>query len=517
MTEPPAATEPSAGPGPRVGALGAILRRGAAMSAAALVLVQLISLAQTIVLARLLSPAEVGLFAAGTVLATFLATLAEGALTQALIQRVDSGPGDLDDVADTVFWVTLATGLLLSAATLVASPLVGRAFGNGVAGAVAAATAGTMVLHALTNVPDALMQRRFDFRRRLIIDPATVLTFAVVSVVFAARGYGVWSLVIGSYAQLTVWVLASWGLARWRPGRGRPTVALWRELARFAFPLLLGSVADRVRDGLELLVVGRALDTAALGFYRYARRIAVLPGVAVIQAGGFVLFPAFSRIADDPQRLTRAFLRALTWMWLAALPLAGLLVAAGEPLAVLVLGEPWRGAGVALTAMAGFGLGQALSSVTVEAMKGAGRSRLLNRMTGVGLVSGVGLLLALVPFGLYGVGLAMSGAALAVGLTGLWLVRGVVGVSAGQLAGRLLPPLGAVAVAVAVVAVLERMLVRADSRPVAVGLGLVGAEAVLLAVIYVGSLRLLAPELGRVVFGAVTGLARRGRPGRRDR
>ena len=55
-------------------------------------------------------------------------------------------------------------------------------------------TAGALVLHSLTNVPDALMQRRFDFRRRLIIDPAMTLAFAVVAVGAAAAGLGVWAL-----------------------------------------------------------------------------------------------------------------------------------------------------------------------------------------------------------------------------------------------------------------------------------------------------------------------------------
>jgi O-antigen/teichoic acid export membrane protein len=498
-------------PGAPVGALGSILRRGAAMSAAALVLVQVITLAQTLVLARLLSPAEVGVFAAGTVLATFLMVFAEGALTQALIQRADgeAGRDGLNDVADTVFWATLAGGFLMSLGTLAAAPLITVVFSDAVAGTIAAVTAGAMVLHSLTSVPDALMQRRFDFRRRLVIDPLTALTFAVVSVVFAVLGYGVWSLVLGSYVQMTVWVLLSWAFAGWRPGRGRPSVRLWRELARFGFPLLLAAIADRARDMGELTVVGRSLDTAALGFYRYGRRIAMLPGSLVVQAGAFVLFPAFARIADDPGRLKQAFMRALTWIWLAALPAAGILVAAGEPLAVLLLGEQWRGAGVALTAMAGLGLGQALSAVTVEVLKGAGRSARINWMTGIGLVAGLGLLLVLVPYGLFGVGLAISGASLVVGAVGLWSVRGVVQVSGAEMLRQLVPPAAAAVVVVAPVAVLERVLVRADQWPVAVGLALVAGETVLIGLGYLSLLPLAAPESARQMLTVARRVLRR--------
>ena len=216
-----------------------------------------------------------------------------------------------------------------------------------------------------------------------------------------------------------------------------------------------------------------------------------------------MLFPAFARLAGDPERIRDAFLRALTWIWFLALPVAAVLLACGEPLAVLLLGEPWRGAGVVLTAMAGFGLGQAVNAVTTEVMKGVGRPALINWMTGVGLVSGVGLLLVLVPWGLPGVGLAVSGAALVVALTGLGLVRGVVGVSGRELTGRMLPPMAAAIVAVGAVGFLERTVVRADTWPVPAGLGLVAAETLLLGAVYLASLHVVAPGLARAARDVV--------------
>jgi O-antigen/teichoic acid export membrane protein len=494
-----AVTKSNRGSGGPTGALGARLRRGAALSGAALAVVQLVTFGQTLVLARLLSPAEVGLFAAGTVLGVFLMVVAEGALSQALIQR----GGDVRDAAETVFWVTFGGAAVMAAGVLAAAPLVAAVFGDPTAGAIAAVTSGTMVLYALTHVPEALMQRRLDFRRRVVVDPAAAATFALVAVVFAVLGHGVWALVIAQYAMVTVRLVVGSLLAGWRPGRGRPSLRLWWEMARFGVPLLVGSLVERGRDALELAVVGRALDTSALGNYRYGRRIAVLPGVLVIEAGAFVLFPAFARIADDPDRLKQAFLRALAAIWSVALPVAGAIVACGQALAVLLLGDPWRGAGVVLTAMAGLGVGQALNAVTVEAMKGAGHSARINWMTGVGLVSGVGLLVLLVPLGLVGVGLAVSGAALAVGLTGLCLVRTVVRVSTSELAARLVPPIVAVAPTAAAVAILERWVVQAATWPTWIGLGLVAAEVLAVGLAYCAVLHLVAPELTRAVLDLV--------------
>ena len=93
---------------------------------------------------------------------------------------------------------------------------------------------------------------------------------------------------------------------------------------------MLGYVVDSGRELVETALVGRVLSPTALGHYRYGRKLATLPGAAVIEVFSYVLFPAFSRIAEDAVRFRTAFLRALAMIWCAACPLAGLLVASGS-------------------------------------------------------------------------------------------------------------------------------------------------------------------------------------------
>jgi PST family polysaccharide transporter len=488
--------------------LSGILRRGAVASAVALAAVQVVTLVQTLVLARLLTPTEVGLFAAGTALVTFLGPIAEGALSQALIQT----RADIDDAADTAFWATVGSHVLLCLALMACSPVVGWVFGSVEVGVITAATAGGLVLFSLTTVPDALMQRRLQFVRRVIVDPAQTFVFAVVSIVLAARGFGVWSLVIGSYAAMATWVVGSWWFAGYRPGRGRPSVAMWREMARYGFPLLLSSLAERTRDVIELVIVGRWLSESALGQLRYGRRIAVLPAGLIVSAGGFVLFPGFARIADDTDRLRAAFLRALRWRCVAAALAAGVLVALGAPMTVVLFGEPWREAGTVVVAMAGAAFGQAVLAVAVEVLKAGGDSRPLNLVTAVGAVAGIGLLVALLPLGLLGVGLAATGAMALAAATALNQVRDRLAVTFPSMLREVLPPLVSAAVAAAAVWPLERLVVQADTHPVASAVGLLAGESVAFAVLYLAVLWMLAPTTATTIVrsvGRVAGRLRR--------
>lgn len=491
----------SAAPGP----LARIVSRGAGLATAGVVAVQCITVVQTLVLARLLSPQIVGVFAAATVLTTVLAVFTHGTLAQALIQREH----DLEDATTTVFWVTLGTGMLSTLALLAVAPLLGLLFHSGTVATVAAVMSGSAVLTATTSVPDALMQRRFQFKRRVVVDPAVAAGFAVCATVLAALGCGVWALVAGTYVSLVVWNVASWWLARCTPFTGRFSVRIWREMAVFSIPLLLDELAFRLQETVELTIVGRGLSEAALGNYRYGRRIALLPATAVVQVCSYVLFPAFSRIAGEAQRFRAAFLRALGWIWRAAVPLAGLMIALGEPAVRLVLGEPWREAGVAVAAMAGLGLGVAVNSVTAESLKGAGRSARMNWMTAVGVCTGIPLMLLLLPLGLFGIGLAVSVSALAVAATGLAVTCPVVGVSRADLVRVLVPPVVAGGVALAPTVLLERGLVHAARWPVPVGLAFVALEATLFLGMYLAALRVLAPSAYREITDAVRTAARR--------
>ena len=149
--------------------------RVASASALAQLVGQLVSFVQTVVLARLLTPTDIGIFAAGTVLTALFTNFVEGGLQAGLVQR----QGDLADADETVFWVTLMVGAAASLGCLAAAPVIGIIFNSRTAGLVAAATAGVLLIHSLTNVPESVLQREFSVKRRLIVGPAIAVSYAV--------------------------------------------------------------------------------------------------------------------------------------------------------------------------------------------------------------------------------------------------------------------------------------------------------------------------------------------------
>lgn len=78
--------------GPSGRSLMSSIGRVAGASTVALLFCELVSLAQTVALARLLTPAEIGIFVAGTVLTTFFGTFVEGGLRSGSSSATPTSP-----------------------------------------------------------------------------------------------------------------------------------------------------------------------------------------------------------------------------------------------------------------------------------------------------------------------------------------------------------------------------------------------------------------------------------------
>lgn len=464
--------------------------RGAGFSGLGFILARGLNLAAYIVLARLVTPDELGDFAAGSILVGIGLLLSQSGMLAAVIHRRDR----LEEAAATAVVATVGAGLAMAVIGWAASPLIGRFFDSATVAAVAAAMAGVLFLQSARVVPNALLQRRFSMLRRIVVEPIAAVAFAVGAIVATANGLGVWGLVAGAYAQALVDVVLSWVMVRWRPKLRLASFAMWRELVSYGRHVLAGTLLRRIADQVPVALIGRYVGTAPLGQYQYANRIVATPFAMLLAGVSYVVFPAFARIADQRARFDPAFLRSVRWMMFVATPLGLILIPLGEPLAVLVFGDRWAEAGEAAMALSLFIPGRALAAVAGEGFKGAGVPGERTRVNVVGVLAGATAMVALLPpFGLLGVAAGVSVDAVVSGAYSVLRARTAMGVPAAAMLAAAWPPLAAAVPMVAALLPLEMLLVDAASRGTAVGLILLTAEAVLGILIYGVALRWAAP------------------------
>lgn len=478
--------------------------RGIRLAGSGYALSQALNLLAYLALVRLLTPRAFGLYAAGSLITGIGGMFAESGMLAALITRKDR----LEEAASTAFFALLISGTGLTLASLAVSPLVGLAFGSARIGLVTAALSGWLFVRALTIVPDALLQRRFSFLRRVVVDPLGVVAYAAVGIPLAAAGAGVWAMVGAAYASIATEAVAAWLACGFRPQRRLASVAMWRELATFTRPLIIGEILRRVASQVDVFVLGRFTTTATLGQYRNGLMLASQPGGIFSQVTSYVILPAFARLAVVPERVAAAARHAYWVAYTAIVPMSVALIPLGVPLAVTMLGPRWRPAGHAIAALSGMLLGNTLWSISAELMKGIGALALQLRMQWIGIVLVVVLALpAGLLWGLLGVALAVSASAC---LSVTLVIRGIAGVLSlrpGELFGGLVTPaLASAAMAVAMFGFQDA--VNLTAAPEAARIALLVADVLLGALVYLGALAAVDPAR-RAAGGQLAGQLRR--------
>jgi PST family polysaccharide transporter len=285
---------------------------------------------------------------------------------------------------------------------------------------------------------------------------------------------------------------------------------MWRELVSYGKHITAADLVRRVTSESGVVFVGRFLGIPPLGQYQLAYRIAARPYAALVNSVTFVLFPAFARIAEDEVRFQRAFLRSLRWLSVVALPMSLILFPLGEPLVVVLFGERWEDAGLALMGMCAYTAGWAFVSLAEHVAKVLNRPDVVLRIDIVAGTSVLALMAVLVQIGLTAVAVALSLSALAAAAYSfVWLVR-LTPTSPARMLGEVWPAALAATLMAGALYALDRLALEAGSHGVVAGLGLLAFEVVVGFGIYLASLSVLAPRVVREIVDQVPGTKLRG-------
>jgi O-antigen/teichoic acid export membrane protein len=479
--------------------------RGASFAAAGYILAQALNLVAYVVLARLLAPEDFGEFAAATLLVGISLMFTESGLASAVIQRRDR----IDEAASTATAATLISGATFSLLALAAAPVLGHFFHSDHITELAAASAGLVFMRTSASISDALLQRRFSFLRRMVVEPAQILTFGVTAIICAAAGLGPWALVIGQYAGNVADSVLSWSLVRWRPRLSQISFGMWRELVGYGRHVMVATALIHSSDLASNAIIARTLGTGPLGQFRYALRLAGTPLSLLVAGASYVLFPAFARISHDMERLRGAFLRSLRWTSVFAFPSSFALFALGVPTAVLVFGPTWRPAGEALVAMCLVPGCASLTSIVSEALKAAEKPKYLTRLNATTLSVSIVAMLVLQQFGLTAAAAGLSIGALTGAVYALALVNRVVEVPVRPMLAAIWPAAFAALLAAVGVLALEGFVVDAESHGTVLGLILLLAEGLIGVIAYLAVLEVIDPSVVTTVLdGARAGVRR---------
>jgi len=291
----------------------------------------------TAIMARLLDPESYGLIAMANVVIRCGTYFAQMGIGQTIVQSENL----TERVVRSGFTASMGLGLTFCVAfQMIASP-ASMFFGDEGLEPVIRVLSLSFLTSAIGSTSVALLKRNLDFKSLARIDIASyAIGYGCTGAILAKSGFGVWSLVWASLGQSFLASMLSYLRERHRLGFSFD----WRSyqpFLRFGATVSIISFLEFAGSSLDSAAIGLLEGTDSLGIYNRSFMLAYLPAYAFTTSVSRVLFPLFSRIQSDKDRLADHFLSSFSLVSIVIVPVCLGMAICSEEIVVSVLGAQW--------------------------------------------------------------------------------------------------------------------------------------------------------------------------------
>jgi len=356
-----------------------------------------------LILARLLTPEQFGVSAEVLVVSSLVIVFADLAFGAALIQRPNIS--ELDK--NTAFWACTVFGVFFTAVGFACAGPLADFYDQPKVEPLFRVMSFIFLTTSLSTVQESLLNRELSFKvleTRMMI--ATV-GGAAVGITSAAMGGGSWAIILQALSLSIFSTLMLWVMSSWRP-RFQFSFASLKSMASFSTYIFGHRLLYYLHRNSDNLLIGRFVGAASLGAYAIAYNIILVPFSRIAAPIQDVLFPAFSRIQGDRERIAMGWIRVTRMVAAVTVPsLVGLAIVADD-FVDLVLGSKWHDAVTVIQVLAWVGILQSLQSLNTGILEALGHARAIFQWTIVFFVAHITAFIIGLHWGIVGVAVGYS-------------------------------------------------------------------------------------------------------------
>lgn len=291
------------------------------------------------ILARILSPSEMGLFAAATTVIAFCALFVDSGLSEAVVQAREITPRQLS----SVFVLNLVTALGLVLGLWLGAEWLAAYFKLPDLTWILRISAFSILFSAFTFSQMAMFRRAFEYKRLAAVTLGSTFVSGAVAIFMALNGSGVWSLVIQTLVAASYTALLLWWRPQWRLQWGFDWMQV-KGLTGYGVQRLLTNLMDFANTRFIELFLAAVYGAATLGLYVVGARVYQALMQVLCSAILDIAHNAFSRLADDVARMREVYYKALELAAALSMPVFILLAALAPELNQTLFGNKWHGA-----------------------------------------------------------------------------------------------------------------------------------------------------------------------------
>ena len=392
-----------------------------------------------IVLARILTPEEIGLMALVLIVLLFANLLIDSGLGTALVQTREL---TVEGVSSVFFFNTFLA-LVLMGIVFTTAPAIARFYEKPELTRLIQVISFLIPIRGTGLIYSFVLIRELKFRKLFWITTPSIVVSGAISIFMAWWGFGIWALIaqalISNVLMNLLYIVHAdrkwhprWSLFHWKT---------LRKLLAFSLPLLGGRIYFQITQNLYGIIIGKAYSFGELGLFQRARSFHQLPTRTLNQILDRVLFPVFSSIQDDDERIRRGIRQAVSPIAFVMFGGMALLLVAANAIVLSLLTEKWIGTVPLVRVFAVVGMMMPLSAFARIVIRSKGHSVLLMNMSVFMNTLAILLLVVTVPISVYAIVVGQAIRAV-IGLAlNIYYLKRIVGYGARAFSVDILPPL----------------------------------------------------------------------------
>lgn len=355
---------------------------------------QIVQFIVSIVLARILVPEIYGTVALVTVFITILQVFIDSGFGNALIQKKNAD--DLD--FSTVFYFNIVVCGVLYTAIFFFAPVIANFYNKPELIPIIRVLSISLVFSSLKNVQQAYVSRNMQFKKFFFATLFGTIVSAIVGVLMAYRGLGVWAIVGQNLTNLALDTLILWITVKWRPKLMFSFNRL-KDLFNFGWKLLISTLIDVIYNNARSLVIGKKYSSEDLAYYNKGKQFPNLIVANINSSIDSVLLPTMSKEQDNRVRVKQMTRKAIqTSSYIIAPMMIGLAVVA-ESVIRLVLTDKWLFTVPFMQIFCLVYMFYPIHTANLNAINAMGRSDLFLKLEIIKKVIGCAILLSTMWFG----------------------------------------------------------------------------------------------------------------------
>ena len=300
----------------------------------------ILQIGYTAIMARLLDPSDFGLIAMSGVVLRFGNYFAQMGMASAVIQKKDLTKEQIS----AAFTSSILLGLSFTLLTFLLAPLARFVFDNLAVISLVRVMGVSFLINGFSLTALALIKRELNFKAFAVAEIlAFVIGYLIVGISTALTGAGVWSLVFASLSQSIILATLTFLIVKHKVNLS----FVWqdyRPLISFGSRVSVISFLEFIGGALDTILIGRFFGSSPLGIYNRAQMLINLPMQYFTVSFSRVLFPSFSQIQADNERIKRSISLILQIVSLLLFPFAIIVAILSKEIVLILLGIKWLGA-----------------------------------------------------------------------------------------------------------------------------------------------------------------------------